>query len=263
MHELVREIPDVSFLLSLAPEELAAKILFHLRARQKSELYRDMAGHGESFMAEDLINEFWSKEYRSIRTRDYPFDQRDEVNLAFYEAWAWLEAQGLLIPESDMNGRQGCRVLSRRAQRMESAAEFANFKIARLLPKEILHPRIADEVWGSFMRGKYDVAVFQAVKAVEVLVRVASGLQQEDGQDLMRKAFSPQGGPLADMTSKSSERQGRSDLFAGAIASYKNPQSHRDVNLEDPLEALEIIYLANHLLRIVDARAKGNQDAQP
>ena len=62
--------------------------------------------------------------------------------------------------------------------------------------------------------------------------------------------------PLTDKSVEKSERQARSALFAGAIGSYKNPQSHRDVNLDDPDEVMEIILLANHLLRIVDSRAE-------
>ena len=68
----------------------------------------------------------------------------------------------------------------------------------------------------------------------------------------MREAFSPEGGPLTDVTAERGERVARMELFAGAIGSYKNPHSHRDVNLNDPVEPIEIILLANHLLRIVD-----------
>jgi hypothetical protein len=70
----------------------------------------------------------------------------------------------------------------------------------------------------------------------------------------MRKAFHEDSGPLTDRSVEKSECQARSALFAGAIGSYKNPHSHREVNLNEPDEALEIVLLANHLLRIVDGR---------
>ncbi len=70
----------------------------------------------------------------------------------------------------------------------------------------------------------------------------------------MRKAFHPVIGPLRDPGQEAGEQQGLSDLFAGAMGSYKNAHSHRTVAINDPIEAYEQVMLASHLLRIVEAR---------
>ena len=127
-----------------------------------------------------------------------------------------------MVPAPGTNGQHGWRFLSRRAQKMATEAEFASFVVARLLPKEVLHPKIADAVWGAFMRGEFDAAAFQAMKGVEVGVCAASGLGAEHiGTALMRRAFSVDDGPLTDMTAEKGERVGRMELFAGAIGSSR------------------------------------------
>ena len=234
-------MPDVDAFLALAPEELAAKMLFLMRERGRADYHRD-----------SLQDELWGSIGASAPS--YPKNRHIEVFLAFAEAWAWLEAQGLLVPAEGTNGANGFRHLSRRARQFASEADFADYKIARLIPREILNTRIADPVWRALMRGEYDVAVFLAMKAVEVAVREASGLGDGlVGVKLMREAFGAERGVLADMSAEAGERTARMELFAGAIGSLKNPQSHRNVNLNDPLVAIEAIYLANMLLRIVDS----------
>jgi len=252
MHELPEAIPDADTLLAMEPEELGAKMLFMLRKRSERSQ--------QSFHLSNLIDEVWGSTYfersGTSSRRRYPQNKQSEINLALAEAWAWLVAQGLLVPVPAHAGSDG-RLLSRRARRFENEAEFARFTVARMLRKEALHPRISDKAWSAFMRGEYDVAVFQAMKAVEVATREAAGLANELlGPKLMRKAFDPKNGPLTDREAVESEREARSALFAGAIGSYKNPHSHRDVKLDDPAEAAEIVMLANHLLRIIDVRSK-------
>ena len=128
------------------------------------------------------------------------------------------------------------------------------YRRANRLPRQQLHPRIAQKVWASFLRGDYDTAVFQAFKDVEVRVREAAGYADTElGTNLMRKAFRGDG-PLVDAEAPRAEQQSLSDLFAGAIGCYKNPNSHRNVTIEAD-EAAEIIVMASHLLGIVDKRS--------
>jgi len=251
LRELSQAIPDVQVLLAMEPEELGAKVLFLLRKRSE--------GSQQPFLLSNLISELWG--YGYSRDLPYPENKKNGVNLALAEAWVWLVAQGLLVPVSGHGGSDG-RLLSRRARRFEDETEFARYAVARMLPKEALHPRISNKAWSAFMRSEFDVAVFQAMKAVEVATREAAGLPNDlIGVKLMRKAFDPKNGPLTDTEAEESERQARSDLFAGAIGSYKNPHSHRDVQLTDPAEAVEIVMLANHLLHIIDAWARAVKPA--
>ena len=177
-----------------------------------------------------------------------------QAKLASKAAWQWLVHQGYLIHQQGQ-GDGAYYVLAPKAQRMDITAPISAVNYGTLLSKSVLNPRIAEQVWDSFSRGKFDTAVFEAMKAVEVAVREAACFDNNAlGVTMMRNAFASAKGPLTDGSMEGGERTARMELFAGAIGSYKNAHSHRDVKLEDPQEAFEIIMLANHLLRIVDGR---------
>ena len=250
MYELAQMFPTPDALLALEPDELGTKILASLCKRASNQ-------NQGMFHLNNLILELWPYPTTPGYQSPFPQSKRSEIDLAIGEAWAWLERQGLLIPAADTNGQNGWRVLGRRALDYAQDVDTSRRSGPITFPKELLHPRILEKAWPAYMRTGFDNAAFEAMKAVEIAVRDAAGYGPEKiGVNLIQDAFSQGKGPLADTTAPSAEQISRMNLFWGAIGSYKNPQSHRDVNLDDPLEALEIILLANHLLRIVDNRAK-------
>ena len=237
MPSIYELIPDHELLLNLEPEELAGVILEYLKSLP--------AGSAE-------LNRYNFSLPHTVA--DYPREHQKSISRALMEGWMWLEKEGLIAPRP---GSQGEWIsITRRGLRIGNATALDAYRLANLLPKQLLHSKIAEEVTALFARGKYADAVFKAFKEVEVAVREAGGHAHDDfGTDLMRKkAFHPENGTLRDANQVPAERQATSDLFAGAIGLYKNPHSHRNVSVAAD-EAAELIIFASHLLRIIDSRA--------
>jgi uncharacterized protein (TIGR02391 family) len=203
MNSLPELIPDENYLLSLEAEELASFVLI----MAKKQMQNAMLHQGN----------YSNSLFRPNSGGHKYHDRQAEIEVAIAEAWNWLEVQGLIVPAPGTNGAAGWRILSRKAPKLSSSDDIRQFAKSRWIPKEILHEKIADKVWAAFIRSEFDVAAFQAMKAVEIYVREAGGFDAGDiGTDLMRKAFHEEAGPLTDKSAERSERQARSSLFAGA-----------------------------------------------
>ena len=229
-------LPDPEIFLSLEPEELAGYLLEYLNVQ---------ANNGVK------LNRY---NFRLPHTvQDYPPQFHDNLLKALMEAWIWLEREGMLAP---LPGSQGEWVfITRRGRKILKSSDLGNDQKMQLLPK-FLHPKISQRITSSFLRGEYDIAVFLAFKEVEMAVREAGGFQPQDvGTDLMRKAFHEVNGPLSDKSLPPAEQQAIAHLFAGAIGYAKNPISHRQVVITDSVEAIEMITVASHLMRIIDSKA--------
>ena len=225
-------IPDAPTLLALEPEELAGIVLqyFNSLPPNASELNR------HNFNLPHTVQE-------------YPRESHAELSRALMEAWIWLEREGLIAPNPEQGG--DWVFVTRRGRLMKNAVDLDAYRKANLIPKTRLHPAISPKVHAAFLRGEYDTAVFQAFREVEIIVRQSGGFGPNDlGVDLMDKAFHKTNGPLTDMALPESEREATRLFFRGAIGRYKNPHSHRNVPITDASEAVELLLLASHLIRI-------------
>jgi uncharacterized protein (TIGR02391 family) len=228
-------ISDADELLSLEPEELAVAVLEFLKASDSQVLNRYNFGL-----------------YHTVA--EYPRSKQAEILRALMEAWVWLENVGFIAHDPDQQG--DWVFITRKGQKIKERSDFESFKNSSSLSKHLLHPIIVQKSWSPFIRGEYETAVFQAFREVEIQVRGASGLDPEDiGVQLMRKAFDSKAGPLIDHTLTKGEKEALGHLFAGAIGLYKNPSSHRQVDMK-VAETSELLMLASHLMRIIDLRTK-------
>jgi hypothetical protein len=152
-----RYLPPAERALELPPEELA---LFVLR------LLCDPAVGSSS-----LSNRY---NFTLLSQSDYSTGVRKrDLQMALAEAWAWLEREGLIVASPD-DSRGNAVEVSRRGRQLVQDVDFETYKQGTLLRRDSLEPLLVQAVWPIFIRGQYDVAVFQAFKLVEASVDTQS-----------------------------------------------------------------------------------------
>jgi uncharacterized protein (TIGR02391 family) len=199
----------------------------------------------------------WNWRNWMIESEHYGTARDPEVNAALAEGWAWLMTHGLVAPNSTQ--ADAYRITRLGEQTLKEGG-------ARLVAAErlgvSLHHRIAQQVEEQFLLGQYDLAVFAALREVEIRVRqLADAPESLLGVKLMQQAFSLNGpGPLVDITADPGEQEAAMNLFKGAIGLFKNPTSHRAVSYDNPVIASDIILLADLLLRLLDQVERRSND---
>lgn len=230
-------LPDVQSVIGLHPGDLAGFILEVLLAPTTGPKF-----HVRNFCGDTGLQ---------YSTRGQ--GPQSDVMQACAEAWTWLETNGLICMHPE-EGTHGWYVPTRRAREVGDRSGVKALIANQELPEHFLHPEIVQYSRSLYLQGRFDTAVFEAFKALEVEIRKAAKLGSDlIGTKLAARAFDPNGGPLTDMQVEAGEREALRNLMVGAVGSYKNPNSHRRVGLNAPA-ARELLMFASNLLRIVDER---------
>lgn len=142
--------------------------------------------------------------------------QSEHLRIPLAEAWTWLEREGLIAPVPNPANTARLVYITRKGRRFPHRSDYQTYLNARLLPERLIHPRLLDKIYSTFLRGDYDTAVFQSFKELEVAIREGGGFATTDlGVDLTRKAFKPEAGPLTDSTTPLGEQEALMHLMAG------------------------------------------------
>ena len=204
--KLLEMLPDAESLLRLEPEELAGPLLISLEDDQRII--------PSNVISLDPMSRAFEAVPREMRQK-YPPEHDNKILFALMEAWQWLENEGLVAPRptslsgETSTGEITVYFVTRRGKTIQMTdKDLAAYRKAKLLPKNQLHPIIAEKVWSKFLLGDYRIAVLHAFIEVEIAVREAGEYAETDyGVHLMREAFNVKTGKLTDLNQQKQKKR--------------------------------------------------------
>ena len=144
-------------------------------------------------------------------------------------------------------------------EQLEDAGRTTTSRTLKAYEGLELHPVIERAAGQLFRDCHYANAVEDAVKALNALVRLNSGVDDNDGSTLMEAIFNPKKpilkfNDLVDESDKD-EQKGFMMMFSGAVAGLRNPRAHKIIK-DDPKMALEFIAFISMLASLADKAKK-------
>ena len=129
--------------------------------------------------------------------------------------------------------------------------------VINLFDALIDNPSLQDTCRQLFNDAHYTRAVEEAFKCLNNAVKEKSGIAGKDGSSLMTEALSANN-PVLYLNSLNSqsdldEQQGYMQIYAGAMTGVRNPRAHDHEIADSPEVAMELLILANHLMRKLDS----------
>jgi uncharacterized protein (TIGR02391 family) len=114
-----------------------------------------------------------------------------------------------------------------------------------------------------FVNGHYAQAVEEGFKCLNNAVKDKARKHTVDGDSLMRTVFSAKS-PVLKLNqlrtkSQEDEQRGYMDIYAGAMTGIRNPRAHEHQTGDGPEAGLEMLVLANHLMRKLQTSSKARR----